>query len=106
MGLFAVIGVSSAAAFIVPYMFFVLAHAIHQSCGQAAAMAPFKWAAGRASAWLGTTLPLVAVSAGFLLELGFGKSTSVLPIAICGSAVLTAVVAWIWVRRDGEIAQY
>lgn len=106
MGSLAVFGVHSAAAFIVPYMFFLLAHAVHQSCGQAAAMAPFKWAAGRASAWLGMTLPLLAVGAGFLLEFGTGKSTSALPIAICGSAALTAAVAWIWVRRGGEIAQY
>jgi DHA1 family bicyclomycin/chloramphenicol resistance-like MFS transporter len=106
MGLFALLGVRSAATVIAPYMLFVLAHAIHQSCGQAAAMAPFKWAAGRASAWLGMTLPLVAVCAGFLLELGAGKLASALPMAVFGSALLTATVAWVWVRRDGEIAQY
>ncbi|RFP09313.1 MFS transporter [Duganella sp. BJB488] len=106
MGLLALSGIRSAAAVVLPYMLFVLAHAIHQSCGQAAAMAPFQRAAGRASAWLGTTLPLVAVGAGFLLAPGLGASPSALPTAICGSAILTAIVAWGWVRRDGEISQY
>lgn len=106
LALQAAFGAGSPAAAVAPYMLFVFAHAIHQSCGQAAAMAPFKWAAGRASAWLGMTLPLVAVGAGLLLGPGAGGSARALPIAIGGSALLTAVVAWVWVRRDGEIAQY
>lgn len=104
--LLAVFGARSAVAFIAPYLFYVVAHAIHQSCGQAAAIAPFKWAAGRANGWLGTTLPLVAVGAGFLLDAGKGDSARALPLAIGAAAMLTALVAWLWVRRDGDIGQY
>lgn len=106
LGLAAMCGVSSAVAFVAPYMLFVFAHAIHQSCGQAAAMAPFKDAAGRANAWLGTTLPLVAVSTGALLAPAQNLFASVLPLAICISAILTAIVAWTGVRWHGDIARY
>jgi len=106
LGMAAICGARSAAAFAVPYMLFVFAHAVHQSCGQAAAMAPFKAAAGRANAWLGTTLPLVAVSAGALLAPAQSASAAVLPLAICGAAVLTSIVAWTGVRPHGDIARY
>ena len=106
MGLLAISGDNSAAAIIFPYMLFVLAHAIHQSCGQAAAMAPFKWAAGRASAALGTTLPVVAVCTGSLLAPGMAAASSSLPLAVCAAAILTAGVAWIWVHQHGDIAAY
>jgi hypothetical protein len=52
------------------------------------------------------TLPLVVVCAGFLLELATGRSAVALPMAVFGSALLTATVAWIWGRCDGEIARY
>lgn len=106
LGLAVICGARSAAAFAAPYMLFVFAHAIHQSCGQAAAMAPFKAAAGRANAWLGTSLPLVAVGGGALLAPAQNLSASVLPLAICVSAVLTGIVAWTGVRLHGDIARY
>ena len=55
---------------------------------------------------LGTTLPLVAVSTGALLAPAQNLSASVLPLAICIAAVLTAIVAWTGVRWHGDIARY
>lgn len=91
---------------VLPYMLFVFSHAIHQSCGQAAAMSPFRRCAAQAAGMLGTVLPLSAVLASAALKQCGVSSILALPICVGLSSVCIAAVAWTSVRRHGDIAAY
>ncbi|MDY7537806.1 MFS transporter [Undibacterium sp. RTI2.1] len=91
---------------ILPYFLYIFAHAIHQSCGQAAAMAPFRNSAAQASGLLGTILPLFAVITERILIPNLERSSLVLPAGVFLAAILTAIVAWIWIRKNGDIGFY
>jgi DHA1 family bicyclomycin/chloramphenicol resistance-like MFS transporter len=84
-----------------PFYLFILAHGIHQPCGQSGAVGPFPKAAGAASA-LGRFLMM---GAAFVtgLWLGAAKDGSALPMAqsIAFWSVLTALSAWLLVLRRG-----
>lgn len=95
----AALGVSEAWAVIVPQGLYILAHAVHQSCGQAAAMQPFPGSAAKAAALQGTLLPLCAVAVATVLSEPLAHSTFALPVSLGVCALLTATVACIWVQR-------
>lgn len=99
----AVLGVQAAWAVIVPQWLYVFAHAVHQSCGQAAVIGPFRESAGKAAALSGTILPLAATGVAALLAEPLAHSMIALPLALGASAVATAGVAWTWVQRDGAL---
>jgi DHA1 family bicyclomycin/chloramphenicol resistance-like MFS transporter len=69
-----------------PFYLFVLAHGIHQPCGQSGAVGPFPKAAGAASALGGFLMMVAAFATG--LWLGGAKDGSALPMAqsILGAA--------------------
>ena len=94
-------GVREAWAVIVPQCLYIFAHAVHQSCGQAAAMGPFRRSAGTAAALQGTLLPLFAVAVAALLAKPLAHSTFALPASLGVCALLTATVACVWVQRLG-----
>lgn len=98
------IGVGGAWGMVLPYLGFVFAHAIHQSCGQGAAMAPFGLAAAQASGLLGTMLPVAAVATGWLLAPALAGAPTALPAAMFVAAALVAATAWQGVRTRGDIA--
>jgi DHA1 family bicyclomycin/chloramphenicol resistance-like MFS transporter len=95
-------GVQAAWAVIVPQAIYIFAHAVHQSCGQAAVMAPFGSSAGTATALQGTLLPLVAVAMAAWLARQLTESALALPLGLGTCALLTAAVAWTWVQRAGS----
>ncbi|PTT91252.1 Bcr/CflA family drug resistance efflux transporter [Pelomonas sp. HMWF004] len=103
MGLLALAGVDAAWALIAPQLLYVFAHAVHQSCGQAAVMAPFPDCAGTATGLSGTVLPLVAVGVASMLAGPLSASAMALPLGMATCAVLTAAVAWTLVQRDGAL---
>jgi DHA1 family bicyclomycin/chloramphenicol resistance-like MFS transporter len=84
-----------------PFYLFVLAHGIHQPCGQSGAVGPFPKAAGAASALGGFLMMVAAFATG--LWLGGAKDGSALPMAqsIAFWAALTALSAWFLVLRRG-----
>jgi DHA1 family bicyclomycin/chloramphenicol resistance-like MFS transporter len=84
-----------------PFYLFVLAHGIHQPCGQSGAVGPFPKAAGAASALGGFLMMVIAFSTG--LWLGTAKDGSAIPMvqSIAFWAVLTALSAWLLVLRRG-----
>jgi DHA1 family bicyclomycin/chloramphenicol resistance-like MFS transporter len=107
MGAGALAGLQHVAAIMVPYSLFMLAHGVHQPCGQSGAVAPFPHAAGAASAlsgflmmvaaffmggWLGRSLAEVADGAGSVLPLTNG---------IWFWSIVIAVIAWTLVQRHG-----
>lgn len=84
-----------------PFYLFVLAHGIHQPCGQSGAVGPFPQAAGAASALGGFLMMVAAFVTG--LWLGAVKDGSAMPMAqsIAFWSALTAASAWGLVLRRG-----
>jgi DHA1 family bicyclomycin/chloramphenicol resistance-like MFS transporter len=101
MALNAWLGWQSVVGLMGPFYLFVLAHGIHQPCGQSGAVGPFPKAAGAASALGGFLMMAAAFATG--LWLGAAKDGSVLPMAqsIAFWSVLTALAAWLLVLRRG-----
>ncbi len=102
MGLLALAGVHSVAAIVAPLTLTMLAHGVHQPCGQTGAVGPFPQAAGAASALNGFIMMLAAFGIGGWL--GARMDGTVLPLAL-GMwfwSVCIALVAWTLVRRYGE----
>ncbi|KWT83614.1 Multidrug resistance transporter, Bcr/CflA family [Variovorax sp. WDL1] len=102
MGLLALAGVHTVWAIVAPATLTMLAHGVHQPCGQTGAVGPFPQAAGAASAINGFLMMLAAFGIGGWL--GARMDGTVLPLAL-GTwfwSVCIALVAWTLVRRHGE----
>jgi DHA1 family bicyclomycin/chloramphenicol resistance-like MFS transporter len=100
-GLLALAGVHSVAAIVAPLTLIMLAHGVHQPCGQSGAVGPFPQAAGAASALNGFLMMLAAFGIGGWL--GARMDGTVLPLAL-GMwfwSVCIALVAWTLVRKYG-----
>ncbi|PUE32549.1 Bcr/CflA family drug resistance efflux transporter [Limnohabitans sp. Jir61] len=84
-----------------PFYLFILAHGIHQPCGQSGAVGPFPKAAGAASALGGFLMMMAAFATG--LWLGAVKDGSAMPMvqSIAFWSILTALSAWLLVLRRG-----
>jgi DHA1 family bicyclomycin/chloramphenicol resistance-like MFS transporter len=97
-------GLHNAWAIMLPFYLFMLAHGMHQPCGQSGAIAPFPQAAGAASALAGFLMMLVAFAMGKWL--GAHMNGTVLPLTngICFWSVVVSLIAWVGVQRYGEPA--
>lgn len=90
-----------------PFYLFILAHGVHQPCGQSGAVAPFPQAAGAASALAGFIMMVTAFGMGLWLgqRMSTGADTGVYPLTeglgFWGLAI--ALVAWTLVQRYGEV---
>lgn len=108
MGLFAHLGLSSglhgAWYLTAPVYLFMLAHGIHQPCGQSGAVGPFPRAAGAASALNGFAMMLVAFAMGGWL--GTHMNGTVFPLAygIWFWSAVIAATGWTLVQKYGEPA--
>ncbi len=108
MGVLAWAGVQHVAAIMLPFYLFMLAHGVHQPCGQSGAVGPFSQAAGAASAMSGFLMMVAAFAMGAWLGrslVGIGQgSGSVLPLTngIWFWSVLISLTAWTLVQRFGE----
>ena len=101
MALNAWLGWQSVVGLMGPFYLFILAHGIHQPCGQSGAVGPFPKAAGAASALGGFLMMVAAFATG--LWLGAVKDGSAMPMtqSIAFWSVLTALSAWLLVLRRG-----
>ncbi len=101
MALNAWLGWQSVLGLMGPFYLFILAHGIHQPCGQSGAVGPFPKAAGAASALGGFLMMGAAFVTG--LWLGAAKDGSAMPMveSIAFWSVLTALSAWVLVLRRG-----
>ena len=101
MAINALLGWQNVACLMGPFYLFVLAHGIHQPCGQSGAVGPFPQSAGAASALGGFLMMVAAFVTG--LWLGATKDGSATPMALSIAfwSVLTALSAWILVWRRG-----
>ncbi|WP_280189789.1 multidrug effflux MFS transporter [Delftia sp. PS-11] len=91
-------------AYALPFYVFQIAHGVHMPCGQSNAIAPFPQSAGTASALNGFTMMLIAFAMGHWLGLNLdGQSTRPMAFGIWFWGVCTALVAWVLVRRHGQV---
>ncbi len=103
LGVLALAGVQNSWAIMLPYYLFMLAHGVHQPCGQSGAVAPFPHAAGAASALNGflmmTAAFVVGGWVGWRLEDGtvFALTNGVWFWSAC-----IAGLAWTVVHKHGE----
>lgn len=105
MGVLALAGVQSLWAILPPFYLFMVAHGVHQPCGQSGAVGPFPQSAGAASALSGFIMMVVAFAMGGWLGPALARAgDSVLPLTqgIWFWGVACAAVAWTLVQRHGE----
>ena len=102
MGLLALAGVHTAWAIMVPMGFLMLAHGIHNPCGQSGAVGPFPQAAGAASALNGFLSMIAAFATGQWLGAHMDGTATPLVVGMGGWSVLIALTAWTLVARYGK----
>ncbi len=104
MGALAWAGVQNAWAIALPHYLFMLAHGVHQPCGQSGAVGPFPKAAGAASALNGFLMMVVAFGMGSWL--GTQMDGTVLPLTngMWFWSICIAAVAWTLVRLQADPA--
>jgi MFS transporter, DHA1 family, multidrug resistance protein len=102
-------GVHSVWAIMLPFYGFMLAHGVHQPCGQSGAVSPFPQAAGAASSLSGFMMMLAAFGVGSWLgvQLASHAGGSVLPLTngIGFWSALIAATAWTVVQRHGHLSR-
>ena len=103
MGGLALAGVQTVWALVAPLTLVMLAHGVHQPCGQTGAVGPFPQAAGAASALNGFIQMLVAFGVGAWLGVALeGHSTRPLALGIAFWGAVLALLGWTVVRRHAS----
>jgi DHA1 family bicyclomycin/chloramphenicol resistance-like MFS transporter len=107
MGVLGLLGWHNTWAIMLPYYLFILAHGVHQPCGQSGAVSPFPQAAGTASALSGFLMMLSAFAMGSWLgtQQLVGPDATALPLTngLWFWSVAIAAIAWTLVQRHGEL---
>jgi MFS transporter, DHA1 family, multidrug resistance protein len=104
MGSLAWAGVQNVWAIALPQYLFMLAHGVHQPCGQSGATGPFLKAAGAASALNGFLMMIVAFGMGSWLGMNMDGSVKPLAYGMWFWGACIAASAWTLVQRYGEPA--
>jgi DHA1 family bicyclomycin/chloramphenicol resistance-like MFS transporter len=102
MGVLGLAGVQSGAAILGPFYLFMLAHGVHQPCGQSGAVGPFPQAAGAASALNGFLMMVVAFAMGGWVGAHLDGTALVLTNGVWACSAGIAAVAWTLVQRYGD----
>ena len=91
-------------AILVPQWLYALGHGIHQPCGQAGAVGPFRDKAGTAASLSGFCMMLTAFCIGQWLGRSLNGTVFPLTLGIAACSVVVASVAWTLVQRHGDPA--
>jgi len=102
MGVLAWAGLHNGWAIMLPYYLFMLAHGVHQPCGQSGAVAPFPYAAGAASALNGFLMMVAAFAVGGWMGMRLDGTVFPLTNGVWFWSAWIAAVSWTLVRRYGE----
>jgi MFS transporter, DHA1 family, multidrug resistance protein len=102
MGLLAWAGLHGAWSIMLPYYLFMLAHGVHQPCGQSGAVGPFPQAAGAASALNGFLMMIAAFAVGFWVGARLDGTVFALTNGIWFWSACIAAVSWTLVQRYGD----
>nr|WP_295773640.1 multidrug effflux MFS transporter [Rhodoferax sp.] len=95
-------GAQSVWAIELPFALFMLAHGIHNPCGQSGAVGPFPQAAGAASALNGFLAMVSAFGTGQWLGRHMDGTTGPLAMGILFWSVMITLTAWTLVQRHGK----
>jgi DHA1 family bicyclomycin/chloramphenicol resistance-like MFS transporter len=102
----ALLGVHVPLAIVGPMFFYGLSHGIVQPPAQAGAVAPFPHSAGTAAALLGVVMMLIAASVGAWIGVSYDGTVYPLTLTIAGCSLATALIAFTFVRRHGDVAHH
>ena len=102
MGVLALAGLHRGWAVLGPFYLFMLAHGVHQPCGQSGAVGPFPQAAGAASALNGFLMMLAAFGMGSWLGAHLDGTVFALTNGLWFWSACIAAVAWTLVQWHGE----
>jgi len=102
MGLAALTGLHTPWALMLPFYLFMLAHGIHQPCGQSGAVGPFPQAAGAASALNGFLMMLAAFGMGGWLGQHMDGTVFPLALGVWFWSAMIALAAWTLVQKQGQ----
>ncbi|GKS90450.1 multidrug effflux MFS transporter [Acidovorax sp. SUPP2539] len=98
----AIAGWHAPLALLLPMCVFMVAHGIHQPCGQSGAVGPFPQAAGVASALNGFMMMLVAFAVGRWVGARLDGTVWPLVHGVWACSAALALTAWTLVQRHGE----
>ncbi|KNZ33195.1 MAG: major facilitator transporter [Methylibium sp. NZG] len=87
---------------IVPLWLYSLGHGIHQPCGQAGAVGPFRDKAGTAASLSGFCMMVTAFLIGLWLGWSLNGTVFPLTLGVAAFSVVVAGVAWTLVQRHGD----
>jgi len=102
MAVLSLMGVQNLWAIMLPQLLFIVAHGIHQPCGQSGAVGPFPHAAGAASAMNGFLMMLAAFAMGSWLGANMDGTVLPLTLGVWFWSALIALSAWTLVQKYGE----
>jgi DHA1 family bicyclomycin/chloramphenicol resistance-like MFS transporter len=106
MGVLALSGLQSSWSIMLPYYLFMLAHGIHQPCGQSGAVGPFPQAAGAASALNGFLSTIVAFAIGGWMGNHLDGTVFPLVFGVWFWSALIALSAWTLVQKYGQTVEH
>ncbi len=102
MALVAMAGVHQPVALLAPFYLFMLAHGIHQPCGQTGSVGPFPQAAGVASALNGFVMMLAAFFTGGWVGSHLNGTIWPLIYGVLFWSVVLGATSWTLVQKFGE----
>jgi MFS transporter, DHA1 family, multidrug resistance protein len=102
MGALAWAGLHNGWAIMLPFYLFMLAHGVHQPCGQSGAVGPFPHAAGAASALNGFLMMIAAFVVGGWAGTRLDGTVFALTNGLWFWSVCIAAVSWTLVQWYGE----
>ena len=102
LGVLALAGLHNGWSIMLPYYLFMLAHGVHQPCGQSAAVGPFPQAAGAASALNGFLNMVAAFFVGGWIGTRLDGTVFALTNGIWFWSLCISGLAWTVVQKYGE----
>jgi len=102
----ALAGHASVTALAAPMALYGVSHGLINPAAQAGAVAPFRHAAGRASALLGLAMMSIAAAVGAVVGATYDGTTRPLALVIAACAAATGALAVTVVRRHGAVTQH
>jgi len=89
-------------ALVLPQAIFMLAHGVHQPCGQSGAVGPFPHMAGAASALNGFCMMVVAFPMGLWIGRAMDGTPRPMAFGMAFWCAVIAITAWTLVQKYGE----
>jgi DHA1 family bicyclomycin/chloramphenicol resistance-like MFS transporter len=106
MAALALAGIHQAIAIVAPGFVFGLSHGLIQPPAQSGAVAPFPASAGAAAAAMGFMMMLVATCIGVWIGASYDGTVYPLTLTIGATSLVSAAIAFVLVRRHGDVAHH